>query len=307
MKMTERKAEFLMATVTLAWGSSYLMMKVGLGGMGPFNLIALRFGIAFICMVALFHNRLRGLAKKTLAKGVLMGVILFLLFTGMVGGVNFTTASTAGFLTSTAVVMVPIMECFLKHSLPEKSIVVSILIALGGLFLLTAGEDGVSIDIGAALCLMGAFFYALYIVVFGEIAKTEDPLPISIIQLGVASAIGALCMCLFETPSLPANNLQWGAIIGLGLFCSAYGFVVQPFAQKYASPERIGLIFSLEPVFSALLSFIFLHEILAVRGYVGAAMIFSAVVLSELIKGKKTSEPKPQLSASEVTVCAETE
>ena len=62
--------------------------------------------------------------------------------------------------------------------------------------------------------------------------------------------------------------------ICLGLICSAYGFIVQPIAQKYAAPERIGLIFSLEPVFSAILSYIFLHEILEVQGYVGATMIF---------------------------------
>ena len=73
--------------------------------------------------------------------------------------------------------------------------------------------------------------------------------------------------------------------ICLGLICSAYGFIVQPIAQKYAAPERIGLIFSLEPVFSAILSYIFLHEILEVQGYVGAAMIFLSVLLSEVVKG----------------------
>lgn len=91
-------------------------------------------------------------------------------------------------------------------------------------------------------------------------------------------------MLLFETPTLPETPTQWGAIIGLGLICSAYGFVVQPIAQKYAAPERIGLIFSLEPVFSAFLSFIFLHEILEIQGYVGAILIFTAVILSEIMK-----------------------
>ena len=70
--------------------------------------------------------------------------------------------------------------------------------------------------------------------------------------------------------------------MGLGLICSAYGFVVQPIAQRYTTAENIGLIFSLEPVFSALLSYLFLHEILALRGYIGAAMIFGAVVFTEL-------------------------
>ena len=301
--MSSKKAELLMVSVTLAWGSSYLLMKVGLNGIGPFNLIALRFGIAFVFMTLAFLPKFRKLTRATLLKGLLAGVILFLLFTGMVCGVNYTTASTAGFLTSTTVVLVPILESFLKRKLPEKSMVASICIAICGLFLLTA-TDGLALDKGALLCLMGALFYAIYIIVLDKIAKKEDAFLISIIQLGVASALGAVAMCLFETPSLPARPVEWGAVIGLGLVCSAYGFVVQPIAQKYAAPEKIGLIFALEPVFSAILSFLFLHEVLDFRGYLGAALILLSVVFSELMTSgrRKVTAPKKH-PADAHTVC----
>lgn len=284
--MSSKKAELLMASVTLAWGSSYLLMKVGLNGIGPFNLIALRFGIAFICMFLVFLPCFKKLTWRTCLKGVLMGVILFLIFTGMVCGVNHTTASTAGFLTSTTVVLVPVLKSVLERTFPAKPVIASICMATCGLFLLTA-KDGVALDKGALLCLMGAFFYAVYIIVLDKIAKKEDAFLISIIQLGVASALGAIFMVLLETPSLPETPLEWGAVICLGLVCSAYGFIVQPIAQKYASPEKIGLIFALEPVFSAVLSFLFLHEILEVRGYVGAILILISVVLSEMMTNKK--------------------
>ena len=270
-----------MASVSLAWGSSYLLMKIGLDGIGPYNLIALRFGIAFFAMSLIFLPRYRQLSAATLAKGVFMGIILFLIFYGMVNGVNHTTASTAGFLTSTTVVMVPVLECLLKRTLPSKTIVISILLSVAGLFLLTA-KDGIVFDTGAAYCLTGAFFYAVYIIVFARLARGNDTLLISIIQLGVASLTGAVFMFLSETPSLPATPTQWGAILGLGLICSAYGFVVQPIAQRYTTPEKIGLIFSLEPVFSALLSWLFLHEILEFKGYMGAILIFAAVIFTEL-------------------------
>lgn len=279
--MNSRRAELLMASVSLAWGSSYLLMKIGLDGIGPYNLIALRFGIAFFAMSLIFLPRYRQLSAATLAKGVFTGIILFLIFYGMVNGVNHTTASTAGFLTSTTVVMVPVLECLLKRTLPSKTIVISILLSVAGLFLLTA-KDGIVFDTGAAYCLTGAFFYAVYIIVFARLAKGNDTLLISIIQLGVASLTGAAFMFLSETPSLPATPTQWGAILGLGLICSAYGFVVQPIAQRYTTPEKIGLIFSLEPVFSALLSWLFLHEILGFKGYTGAILIFAAVIFTEL-------------------------
>ncbi len=300
--MSSKRAELLMVSVTLAWGSSYLLMKVGLNGIGPFNLIALRFGIAFVFMTLAFLPKFRKLTRATLLKGLLAGVILFLLFTGMVCGVNYTTASTAGFLTSTTVVLVPILESFLKRKLPEKSMVASICIAICGLFLLTA-TDGLALDKGALLCLMGALFYAIYIIVLDKIAKKEDAFLISIIQLGVASALGAVAMCLFETPSLPTRPVEWGAVIGLGLVCSAYGFVVQPIGQKYAAPEKIGLIFALEPVFSAILSFLFLHEVLNVRGYLGAALILLSVVFSELMTSGRNVTVSETLPMDVHTAC----
>lgn len=301
--MSSSKAELLMMSVTLAWGSSYLLMKIGLGGIGPFNLIALRFGIAFAVMVLLFWKRLRNLSAKTCFHGLGMGILLFLVFVGMVCGVNYTTASTAGFLTSTAVILVPIMESILDKKLPGKGVVVSALTAACGLFLLTA-TDGVAMDKGAVLCLLGAFFYAVYIIVLGKTANAGDAFTVSVLQLGVASALGAVCSFLFETPSLPGTLPQWGAVLGLGLLCSAYGFVVQPIAQKYAAPEKISLIFSMEPVFSAILSFLFLHEVLSFRGYSGAALILLSVLLSKKLGTEKESRPEKRPALRMKTMAA---
>nr|WP_207705120.1 EamA family transporter [Enterococcus sp. 665A]MBO1342821.1 EamA family transporter [Enterococcus sp. 665A] len=58
--MDKRFAFFLMITVSLAWGSSYLLMKIGLKGLEPFNLIGLRFGIAFFVMYCIFRKKLTG-------------------------------------------------------------------------------------------------------------------------------------------------------------------------------------------------------------------------------------------------------
>ncbi|MBP2657339.1 MAG: putative superfamily transporter inner rane protein [Firmicutes bacterium] len=283
-----------MTTVSLAWGSSYLLMKIGLDSISPFNLIALRFGIAFICTALIFLPRFRALTVSILAKGALMGVLLFLLFSGLVYGVNHTTASTAGFLASTTVIIVPILESILKRRLPNKFIMLSILLAVIGLYLLTV-KDTFALDRGSVYCLLAALFYAIYIIVLDRIAKNEDMLLISIIQLGVTSLLGALFMLCVETPSLPETPMQWGAIICLGLICSAYGFVVQPIVQRYMSPEKIGLIFSLEPVFSAILSYIFLHEVLNVKGYIGAALIFSGIVLSKIPITVATSHAHPAI------------
>ena len=105
--MNSKKAEMLMVSVSFVWGSSYLLMKIGLGSIAPFNLIALRFGIAFLFMTLVFSKKYRSAKPSDIGKGILMGILLFLTFSGMVYGVSRTTASTAGFLASTTVILFP--------------------------------------------------------------------------------------------------------------------------------------------------------------------------------------------------------
>ncbi len=75
---TQLKADFMMVMVTMFWGSSYLFMKMGLQSIQGFNLIALRFGIAFILAGIVFYKRLIKIDVKTIKYGFLLGSILFL-------------------------------------------------------------------------------------------------------------------------------------------------------------------------------------------------------------------------------------
>ena len=54
-------------------------------------------------------------------------------------------------------------------------------------------------------------------------------------------------------------------------------------AQKYTTPEHVGFLFSLEPVFSAIFGFLFLRERLHPITYLGAALVLLSVpVANEL-------------------------
>jgi drug/metabolite transporter (DMT)-like permease len=52
--------------------------------------------------------------------------------------------------------------------------------------------------------------------------------------------------------------------------------------QQYTSATHVGLIFTLEPVFSAAVAFFFAGERLLPRGYLGAALMLLSLVLMEL-------------------------
>ena len=97
---TQQRADSMLALVAMAWGSSYLLMKIGLDGIPPFCIIALRFGIAFIAVSLLFFKKFKKTTKRVMMKGAVLGLFLFGLFAFLMHGLQTTSASNGGFLTS---------------------------------------------------------------------------------------------------------------------------------------------------------------------------------------------------------------
>ena len=84
------------------------------------------------------------------------------------------------------------------------------------------------------------------------------------------------------------------AVLFLSVFCTGIAFAITAVQQKHTSAVHVGLIFTLEPLFSAIVAFFLAGERLAPRGYVGAALMMLALVTMEaglpFLKKKKPVE-----------------
>ena len=67
--MSQKKADLLLASIAMVWGSSNLLLKIGAADMGTFNLIALRFCIAFVVTAAVFHRQRKAHLKDPQLNG----------------------------------------------------------------------------------------------------------------------------------------------------------------------------------------------------------------------------------------------
>ena len=303
---SQGKADRVIALIAILWGSSYLMMKVGLDGILPFTITALRFSIAFFCVGLLFFRQLKNTTKKILLQGSLMGFFLFAIFAFLMHGMTSTSASNAGFLISTAVVMVPVFHALLIRRLPDLPTLLGVTVTTVGLALLTV-QSSFTLQSGDLLCIGGAAMYACQILLADHFTKDGNGLLLGIWQLGFCGLYAWLCAFLFETPVLPQSTAEWFAVLGLAVICStfcfvalavicsAFCFVAQPVAQKYTTPEHAALLFSLEPVSSAVFGFCFLHEVLSLRGYLGAVLVLCGVLIASVPQKKKDPAEAPDV------------
>lgn len=277
--MIQKHDKLFSATVPLAWGMSYLFVLLGAYEIPATELVSLRCGLAFVALVLpFFHHLQKTFSWKMMIYSAFAGLLLFAVFYGLVVGVVDTSASTAGFLASTTVVIVPIIQAMMTRKIPDLKTIVAILIVLSGLFLLT-GADLSQFNFGAIMCLMAAALYAIYIILSKYFIERVDAMSLGIWQLGFASLYALVGTLALERSVLPHSGTIWAAVLGLALICSAYGWVMQTIVQAYVSAEFTSFMFSLEPIFTAFFALLFFGEWLSSLAYLGTILIFIGVLL----------------------------
>jgi len=279
----QRKADLLLVMVTAFWGFSYFLMDYCLTDLQPLNLNAFRFLTAFVVLGGVYFRRMHPVTRATVRYSLLIGLFLACVYICCAYGLLYTSISNAGFICALPVVTTPVLEFIITRKKPGRKLFVSLLLCTAGLALLTLG-DGFRPALGDIICLGVAVFYAIDLVLTDRAVHREDvdALQLGVFQLGVAGAVMLILSLLLEQPHLPSTPAFWASALFLAIFCTGVAFVVQAVQQQYTSASHVGLIFTLEPLFSAIVAYFFAHEVLRPRGYVGAALMMVSLVLMEV-------------------------
>ena len=288
----QRKADLLLVLITAFWGMSYFLTDLCLSGMTPMSLNAFRFLIGFGVLAACFWKKMWPVSRGTLIYGVLIGLSLVGVYVCYGYGILYTSLTNAGFICALPVVTTPIFEFFVTRKKPGKKLLVALVACTVGLAMMTLNEQ-FKPALGDILCLGVAIFYGVDLVITDRAVHRDDvdPLQVGVIQLGVVGLVTLVMTLTLEEPKLPATPQIWAAALFLAIFCTGIAFVVQTVQQQYTTATHVWLIFTLEPVFSAIVAFTLAGERLRPIGYVGAVLMMLSLVLMEadlsVLKRKK--------------------
>ena len=283
--MSSTSANFLLLLTAMAWGFSYVLLKVVGDTIHPFELVAIRFSISAIICSFLFRSSFSHFNKRALLYGILLGIVMFGCSNAIIFGVMTTDASTASFLVSSGIVFVPILQAIRKRRLPEKTIVIGTTGAITGIALLSL-EGSLNLSGGAAFCILGAVLYATHILITDETVHKEHAMLLGLIQQICLAIFGWIATFTFTTPTMPPTAAVWAAVLGLTIICSALPFAAQPIAQRYTNPEHAAIILALEPVFGTLFAFLFLAERFSLQAGCGALLVLASVLFSTVMQSR---------------------
>ena len=232
-------------------------------------------------MVVLFSKQFKYITKATLFKGSVLGIILYLAFFFQTVGLVYTTPSKNAFLTAFNVVLVPLIGVvFLRKKMTRMTIIGSIFAIIG--IAVMSLNDFNSINVGDALTLVCAVFFALQIIYTSAYVAGENAFALNTIQMGAAALVAIVVAVIQGEPMNFSNTTGNLSILYLGIFSTMLSFLLQTSSQQYTKETETAIILSTESVFGMLFSAILLKELLSARMYMGAVLIMMGVILVQL-------------------------
>ena len=292
------KSNLLLLLTAVIWGFAFVAQRAGMEFLGPFTFNTARFTLGSLSLLPLLllnqkkkfqKESLNLIADKNLFYGGLAsGTVLFLGATFQQSGLVYTDAGKAGFITGFYIILVPILGLFIKQTTSMMTWIGAV-VAILGLYFLSVNES-FEINIGDILVLIGAFFWAIQILVIGFYSKRNDPFKLAFSQFVVCAALSLIAAVITE--SIELQNLVKAAlpILYAGFFSVGIAFTIQVVAQKEAHPANAAIIMSLEAVFAVIGGYLILDESIPLRGLLGCAMMLVGMILSQLYLFSKKKE-----------------
>lgn len=281
MTRKEWIADGILTLTALIWGTGFVVMKNTLSSVPPAAIIAIRYGIATLLAAVLFRRHLKGIARADVARGALVGLLLALAYIVQTIGLDYTTAGKNAFLTTVYVLLVPFASWLIFRQKLSRSNFIAAGLMLAGIGCLSLDGESGGLNIGDLLTLLCGVFYAAHIMAVERCQRKTNTYALIVLQFAFAAAFAAVYHLLFErglTMSLHMDTV--GSLLYLSVFSTTVAMSLQNIGQSMAPASHASILLSLESVFGALASCIFLGEAVTPRMLLGFAVIFAALVVN---------------------------
>jgi drug/metabolite transporter (DMT)-like permease len=311
-EVSERTAEWILVLTTVFWAGTFVFTKTALQNCDPFLFVGIRFAIAVGICVILWPGMFRVWDAAIARDGALIGICYGLGFVFQTWGLQYTTISKSAFITGMVVVFVPAVDWFIRKVRVTGVQVLTVVVATVGLILLTNPDGGV-LNIGDGMTLAGSLMWAICISYLDKSSNAMGSRPmympiLVLVQFAVTCVLGlgaygfvmsyGLNSQLAEyalqgTTTLNPTTWSIAVIIAL-LYTSIFGSfastTLQTRFQRFVSPVKAGVIFTLEPVIASFIAYFTHAERMGARQLSGAILMIGAVVLGDILKDKKISK-----------------
>lgn len=283
----------LLLAVAMIWGFCFLFQKDCSASIGPGTFMMVRYLLSSLTILpfVLFLEKKKApedrikYDKKSAAYLIKLAAVLAIFqMCNMLlnqGGIAYTTASKAAFLTATYMVMVPIFSLLLfKGKTPIMGWIGSIIGIIGIYFLSITGDF--TINLGDLMIIGSSIFAATHFLLLQKLIQKIDGKHFICVEFFIAAIYCAFICFFIEKPSIADLIECLDSLLIASILVGGICYMLMVTAQKYTDPTIAALIMSLESLFGAIAGVMFMGDTFTGRELFGAALLTFAVLISQL-------------------------
>ncbi len=283
----------------LIWGSSFLLIRVGVEELSPFQVVFIRTGIAALGLNALLFLRGKHLPFnfRALVPLIIIGIgnttIPFSLITW---GETNITSGLAAMLQSTASLFTLVLAhfFFVDERITLQKIVGLSVGFLGVIVLASRSMTGGEIDVpqllGSLAIVLASLFYANFTIYSRkQIQNRYEPIMVSTGAMTFAAISSGILMVIAPLlggqPATPLNTVTTnvlGAIVLLGFTNTFIAYIIYYWIVRELGAARASMVTYVVPGVGLTLGALVLHEVIDWRILVGALLIFCGIAIVNL-------------------------
>ncbi|MEU8824694.1 DMT family transporter [Streptomyces sp. NPDC048636] len=275
-----RVAMAALVCAAAVWGWSYIATVWLLAEMNTASLVAVRFVLAGLIMLAARPRAVWSLGRRDTLVGLALALCLGAGTVLQVEGQHSLPASESGFLTSLFVVLAPLVAWSLFGTRVSRGVWGGVVAAMAGLAVISF--NGVSLSLGSWLTLTSALCYATQMALLSEHSSADKVYGLATLQI-LGTGVMAACWAVPTGLDLPDTPAGWGWIVYLTLLATIGMYGAQTWAQSRVSAASAAVVMACEPLFVAMFS-VLIGATLTNRTMIGGALILVAmavVIVSE--------------------------
>jgi drug/metabolite transporter (DMT)-like permease len=277
----------LYALLCVIWGSTWLVIKIGYGGLGPFNVAALRFFLAG-AVLALAIPLLRAQPPRGRTAWALVVWVGLVLFAADYGLIYWAEQFLESGLTAILFATLPLITIVFAHAyLPGDRItgrkLAGTLLAFCGVAALFG--DHVRLDAAKTGPMLAVIASAVCAAAAGVASKRHGAALHPAALNAPAMLVGALALLAASLVAgdgfaLARDAATWGAVTYLAIAGSVVTFLIYFSLLKTWSVTSLSFISVFTPAVALVLGFVFLDERPTFWTALGAALILGGVTLA---------------------------
>src|SRR6202451_1209678 len=260
------RADLSLALCSLLWGATFVVVKNSLAYSSVFVFLSARFTLAAFLMAAFRPRVLPTLKREEVLAGAALVFFMCAGYAFQTAGLRYTTPAKSGFVTGSSVVLVPLLLGVFWRKHLARWAYAGAFCAVVGLYFLTVPVEGLArLNRGDILTFAAAALYAVHIILVGDYTQRHSHGALSVLQVAACAVLawvttGFLATTGWEPARFDASRELFLGIAICAVFATAAAFSMQLWAQQYTTPSHAAIIFTLEPVFAVITSYLVIGE-----------------------------------------------